>query len=937
LGGRVAQRHQLALLARLATARHRTLSRDKLLGYLWPEADNNRARHRLNVAVHKVRRALGEDAIVSLVDDLRLNTDVVASDVAEFEAAVRAGKLERAVEVYGGAFLDGFHLKGAREFDAWASQERERLAGRYAEALRQLAGEAGARGDGVSAVRWWRMLVAHGPYQAPAVCGLMEALMAGGDRAGALEAGGAYARRVKLDLEMEPDLQVVALLERVRCETPELVDGSTAVVRGRSGSAISPEFTDSRVQGRDQATASGPGTHARQLWSGALRNRWIVMAGIAGAIAVVVVGTRLWVHQSRVLWARNVALPEAAQLMDEGRTYAAFRLLREAEAYAPDDPILAELLIESTTPVTVRTTPPGAQVYARDFFDEPNAWELLGSTPLEELRLPSGLIVWRISLEGFETKVGLAFTPERTLHVSLQPVDEAAPDMVHVPGGNYEFFTREAELDDFWIDKYEVTNRQFKAFVDRGGYDRREFWPEFIVKDGVVLGWDETRRLVLDRTGWPGPATWEVGAYAEGQDEYPVGGVSWYEASAFCASVGKQLPTAFHWYHAAALFSVTELAQFSNFATDGPTTVGHPLRLGLHGTFDMAGNVKEWVWNEADTTRRYILGGGWSEPSYQFHVPDAQDPWDREPMYGFRCAKYPAHVSAAQTAPIAKPFRDYRQETPVGDEMFAVYRRLYEYDRMPLEPQVDPVREEFEHWAVEHVSFAAAYGNERVPAQLFLPKNARPPFQTVVYFPGAAPFFQRSSPEGPFGDAYWFLFLVRSGRAVVLPVYKGMYERHVGFILLPHIWRDMVIHAAKDLRRAVDYLETRPDIATQKLAYFGISSGAGVGPIMTAVEPRFQASILLGGGLYFWQRPPESESFHFAPRVKVPTLMVNGRHDFYHQWETSQVPMYEWLGTPPADKRHRLFESGHVPTERQEVIKEVLDWLDRYLGPVTRR
>jgi cephalosporin-C deacetylase-like acetyl esterase len=285
-------------------------------------------------------------------------------------------------------------------------------------------------------------------------------------------------------------------------------------------------------------------------------------------------------------------------------------------------------------------------------------------------------------------------------------------------------------------------------------------------------------------------------------------------------------------------------------------------------------------------------------------------------------------------------FRDYRQETPVGDDVFAIYESLYRYDRTPLDGKVELVDDSFEHWRIERVSFAAAYGNERIPARLFLPKNAVPPHQAVIYYPGSDGWFQQSShgePDDP------FLFLVRSGRAVLVPVYKGMYERQVGSIFLPHVWRDVIIHSAKDLARAIDYLETRPDINAQSLAYFGVSIGAALGPIMTAVEQRFKASILLAGGLFSWQqwsapdRPPESEAFNFLPRVTLPTLMINGRHDFYYPWETSQVPMFQLLGTRLSDKRHRVFESGHVPTERQEVMKEALDWLDRYLGPVTKR
>ncbi|MEE9294687.1 MAG: protein kinase, partial [Phycisphaerae bacterium] len=666
-----------------------------------------------------------------------------------------------------------------------------------------------------------------------------------------------------------------------------------------------------------------------------LRQPKFAIPTILLTLAVVVSAVWFWVQQSHASWARTEALPEAARLIGQGKIYAAFRLLRRAEAYVPDDPILKQMLLESTTPVTVRTTPAGADVYVRDFFDEPDAWEFLGSAPLDELRLPTATLVFKISREGFETRELLAFTLARTLGFSLQPAGEVPPNMVHVPGGRYELFsTPVVELDDYWVDKYEVTNRQFETFVDRGGYEKREYWTERFVKDGVVLSWEEARQVFRDRTGRPGPATWELSTYPDGEDDYAVGGVSWYEAVAYCASVDKQLPTVYHWYNAADLGGMTEFARFGNFQTDGPAKVGHPLRLGVNGTYDMAGNIKEWVWNQADLRRRYILGAGWNEPSYYFHDYDAQRPFDRQATYGFRCAKYGAPLPASQTDRIAQPFRDYRQETPVPDEVFAVYKSLYRYDRTPLDGRVESIDDSFEHWRVDRVSFTAAYGNERVPALLFLPKNARPPYQTVVYFPGANAFLQRSSSSAVDDEGYWFLFLVRSGRAVLFPIYKGTYERSTGYPALPHVWRDIMIHSAKDLGRALDYLETRADIDARKLAYYGLSMGAGVGPIMTAVEPRFRASILLGGGLYFWRRPPESEAFNFLLRVTVPTLMINGRHDFFFQWETSQAPMFKLLGTPPADKRHRIFESGHIPTEQQEVIKEILDWLDQHLGPV---
>jgi hypothetical protein len=712
-------------------------------------------------------------------------------------------------------------------------------------------------------------------------------------------------------------------VERVvlRClaKTPDLRYGSGA------------ELQDSLAACQAELSARGLGLGF------VFRRPAVVTAIVAVSVAMVTIVAWLWVQQSRAHQARTVALPEAERLVNQGRNYAAFRLLRQAEVYLSGDPVLQERLADLTVRVAVRTTPPGAQIRVRDFFDEPDTWDYLGVAPLDGVSVPFGTFVWKVSLDGHQTKQVLGFAlNSRTLHFTLRPAGDAPEDMVHVSGGRFELFAGEVHLGDFWIDKYEVTNRQFKEFLDQGGYERSQYWTQPFVEDGVPVPWERARRLFVDRTGRPGPATWELGTFREGQDEYPVGGVSWYEAAAYCASVGKRLPTVYHWYHAADLGGMTELAPLGNFDADGPERVGHPLRLGVNGTYDMAGNVKEWSWNRANADRRYILGAGWSEPSYYFHDYDAQDPFERQVPYGFRCARYGDPLPAAVTGPVEAPFRDYRREHPVGDEVFTVYESLYDYDPIPLDARVESVQD-FEHWRVERVSFAAAYGNERVPALLFLPKNRPPPYQTVVYFPGAGPFIGQLPPAtAATVEGFWWQFLVRSGRAVLFPIYKGSYERSLGPITLPHIWRDVMIHASKDLRRAIDYLETRPDIEVDQLAYLGLSMGAGVGPIMTATEPRFKASVLLGGGLYFWRRPPESEPFNFLPRVKVPTLMINGRHDFYFQYETSQLPMFRWLGTSPEDKRHSVFESGHVPTERNEVIREILDWLDRYLGPVSR-
>ena len=109
------------------------------------------------------------------------------------------------------------------------------------------------------------------------------------------------------------------------------------------------------------------------------------------------------------------------------------------------------------------------------------------------------------------------------------------------------------ELDDYWIDRFEVTNRQFKEFVDQGGYRRRDYWREPFVEGGRSVPWEEAIEQISRRNRTAGPGDVGVGTYPDGQADFPVGGVSWYEAAAYAAFAGKSLPTMYHWYRAAAL------------------------------------------------------------------------------------------------------------------------------------------------------------------------------------------------------------------------------------------------------------------------------------------------------------------------------------------------------------------------------------------------
>jgi dienelactone hydrolase len=245
------------------------------------------------------------------------------------------------------------------------------------------------------------------------------------------------------------------------------------------------------------------------------------------------------------------------------------------------------------------------------------------------------------------------------------------------------------------------------------------------------------------------------------------------------------------------------------------------------------------------------------------------------------------------------------------------------------------------YWRVEHVSFRAAYGDERerVSAHLYVPRNSIPPFQ-VVAFMGGSDILSRSRYEDR-DVPHNFEFIIRSGRALIAPAYSGTLERGPSAYYHrsgePQRWQEMNLKWSKDLGRSIDYLETRRDIDIGKLAYFGVSLGAATAVRLVAVEPRFKAAILLSGGSYE-RMPPAVDPWNFAPRFTTPVLMLNGRDDFQFPLETSQIPLYRQLGTLENNKKHWLIEGGHAtPVTRLDMVKQALDWLDRYLGPVSTR
>ena len=575
----------------------------------------------------------------------------------------------------------------------------------------------------------------------------------------------------------------------------------------------------------------------------------------------------------------------------------------------------------------------------------------MGKTPLYNVRIPLGLSVLRMELGDhipLLRVIGGETNGNQELFVQNRPIvlgpqippgafnfdsPESLPQgMVRVPGGFISLNGKQIEIRDFYIDRFEVSNSQFKEFIDSGAYQKQDLWEHPFSKNGEVLSWDQAMAEFVDKTGRPGPSTWEAGSYPDGKEAHPVAGVSWYEAAAYARFENRDLPTLHHWRRAFAEGMIAWLLPTSNLDATGTAPTGEFQGLGWSGTYDMAGNVREWCENQVGDERT-ILGGGWNDVPYvvQHSVsdPGSVPAFDRSSTNGIRLAATndPPPVADALRDPVAIP-DDIHHGEVVSDEVFAAYLNNFEYDAGPFHADIEETNSSV-NWDREHVSIISSDGRTRMSIYLYKPKKETARFRTIVYWPSDTALVLNSVDQlrMPLD------FALKNGYAVALPVVDGTFERRQESS--PN-WasisgRDLVFRQIKDMRRSIDYLESRADINANAFAYYGFSWGGRMGPISLVVESRFKTGILNMAGIQHLTYP-ETSVVNYLPRVDRPVLQFNGRYDSDFRFETSAKPFFEQLGTAPIDKKHVVEPTGHF-VSRATVVHETLEWLDKYLGP----
>ena len=278
------QRKGLALLALLAASGERGMSREVLLAYLWPDSDEERARTSLKQLVHSLRSQLSAPELLMPSAELRLNGEVITSDVGELRAAARRDDNETVASLYDGPFLDGFYLKAAGEFEQWVAGERTELERLAARAFVALAEQATARGDHRAAVEWWRRLAQIEPLSARAATGLMLALDAAGERAAALSHARIYELLVREQVGGSPDAAVMDLVGRLQRGEPTTQSMSK---RSTTMQDVAPTVTPKSIE--------NPPAERRRA-----RSRWPGLALGGTLILLMLTAQQVWTRNGKV-------------------------------------------------------------------------------------------------------------------------------------------------------------------------------------------------------------------------------------------------------------------------------------------------------------------------------------------------------------------------------------------------------------------------------------------------------------------------------------------------------------------------------------------------------------------------------------------------------------------------------------------------------------
>jgi len=637
-------------------------------------------------------------------------------------------------------------------------------------------------------------------------------------------------------------------------------------------------------------------------------------------------------------------LPKISIAYDNDDINFVFVKSKELLAEYPENEILKSFFIKSSWKVNVESDLNETDVYIK--YGRDSIWNYVGKTPIDSLRVPRLGDENNFNLKlinGVSQYIG-SNNEYGFFNISL--IEKLPKGFVlknlktdifmNMPG---VYLGSNNKIYPFGVSKTEVSNHEFKVFLDFGGYNNSDYW-DFPTKiNGREYSFDEVKSLFTDKYGKPGPKNWSYGEYPDGEDELPVNGVSWFEARAFARYKSLDLPNIYQWLDAALLSGFTsklpELKN-SNYNSTKLKNVNFQSK-NLNLLPNIAGNVREWVINPHGNDRRSILGGAFNTNKYTFNSFYSLNPLDRSIQNGFRLVKnFDNEIEENNSFNVRHIERNFDDEIDVSDEVFEVYKSQFDYPKTLLKVTTLEVKSPNPNYSIEKFEMDPPYSSdEKLYGFIISSKEFKNKSVPIIEFPTAGAIFSNKIiiDDNLLKSRKYML---DEGYSLIIPIYYNNYDREKS---LKSWWpneseeyKNAIIKIGKDFKRVIDYLETREDLDIKKLSYLGYSWGSVTSNILLAIDDRIKSAAIFIGGLMLQKSRKEIESHIYLRRIKIPILHIVGKLDGIFEYEDSFLPWNKLIGTPEEDKFIIAIDNaGHGDgISRDIIINNHLELLKKY-------
>ncbi|MAI30746.1 MAG: hypothetical protein CMM07_03625 [Rhodopirellula sp.] len=661
-------------------------------------------------------------------------------------------------------------------------------------------------------------------------------------------------------------------------------------------------------------------------------------------------------------------------LVHDMRPVAAWLL---AEAWQ-DDPKLEQLRDELGKDFDLAGLPDGAEVEICDWNTEPFQWhrvELrdavarlpLGDVFIEPLRkrfVPS--LRMRVKCAGYVTKELVLSAGEFAAMGGkiklVKKTNDTPPGMTRVFGvadalemPRYRSYGGFRE-GDFWVDKLEVSNKEYLEFVEAGAYESADHWSSVEFRmDEEVQPFKTAMKRFVDRTGKPGPASWVDGRFPDGKEMYPVSGISFFEAAAYARFRGKRLLTILEWRQAVLGRAKSALVARSNYASEGPARCGAHAGISRFDIRDLGGNVREWCSTVDQHGRGYILGGSWEDPRHAINLNIAVDRWNRDLVNGIRCCKGASETEEELTA--GRQSDDFTSSMGVSPGVsLASLEDLNKLHKYARGNPPDATVEQVDNPALANlgVSYTIArqksgYDQTRCTLHLFRPAETEDPLSSVMLL----------------ADLQEFSGISKVGLSLALPESDSLaaiceiLKRNKILLCIPELRNREVIQGTggrtdklntggkntgdqpasinrvNNAMWGLDYVASQGDLVSGQTCLLAFGATGEDAVRLLALDDRLQTGVLVATGykkqskLGLRFRDISRKTFgayHYAPRVTQPVLMINGSLDLEYPELTCQLPLFNEVGSSVKERLQIGGSLLHEPQHLNEVLVHVVDW-----------